>query len=121
MIQKFVPSDSAECRFCTHPYEVPDLVGIWLGSDPLVICASHALELVKLLIDRYYPAWGQALLPSDTAEAENEACAREAEAFGRHYPTSVFPEDGTSTDCISASIYRHAAEQIAAAIRARNQ
>jgi hypothetical protein len=55
----------------------------------------------------------------EAVAAEREACAMVAESWADHYPVDVFPEDGTSIDCISAGAMRHAAQQIAAAIRAR--
>ena len=50
---------------------------------------------------------------------EREACAVVAESWADHYPTDVFPEESTSVDAISARAMRHAAQKIAAAIRAR--
>jgi hypothetical protein len=53
------------------------------------------------------------------AEAEREACAQLIERQAQHYTTDVFPEDGTSTDCISASMGRHCAKIWPEIIRAR--
>lgn len=75
MIIKFPPAEGAKCVCCKKPWAYNDLVGLFLGSELIVLCNSHALELVKLLIDRFYPVWGKALLDADTAEAEREACA----------------------------------------------
>jgi hypothetical protein len=52
-------------------------------------------------------------------DAVIEACAVAAESWVEHYPTDVFPVAGRSIGAVSARARRHAARQIAAAIRAR--
>ena len=120
MIKKFIPSDTAKCRLCTHPYEVPDLIGIWLNGEPLVICAPHALELVELLIDRYYPVWGQALMNADAVEAEREACAvvlDEKTVYLRKLQGAIAPYIGTAWTQSAIEVV----EELALAIRARRE
>lgn len=57
---KFLPSISAKCDCCggPKPEQYRDMVGFYLGRYPLVLCNSCSLELAKLLLDRFYPVWG---------------------------------------------------------------
>jgi hypothetical protein len=57
---KFNPSDGVRCDNCRGPKEnqFRDLVGIFIFGDPLVLCNSCSLDMVRLLLDRFYPAWG---------------------------------------------------------------
>ena len=56
-----------------------------------------------------------------THNAACEMCAVVAASWADHYPLDVFPEGTGTVDSISASAMRHAAKQIAAAIRARGE
>ena len=62
-----------------------------------------------------YPEFVAAVL------AEREACAKVCEKIHDWYPTKIWPEDGESLDCKSASMARLTANNCAAAIRARSE
>lgn len=47
---------------------------------------------------------------------ELRACAQVALKWAENYPEDVFPNTGTSTDCISARMARHTSKMIAAQI-----
>ena len=66
-------------------------------------------------VDLARQAWNAALA------AAFEESAVVADEWALHYPTCIFPEYGTSVDCMSAAAMRHASEQIAARIRARGE
>ena len=77
-MRKFIPPETSKCIFCggPHPGKFRDLVGIWVGFVRIAICHSCALDLVRLLLDRFYPIWGDGpvhdLMAGPTTPPPNE-------------------------------------------------
>ena len=59
-IHTFTPVDTVRCTACGGPEEgkYRDMVGLWIRKDSLVLCNSCAYDLVRILLDRFYPIWG---------------------------------------------------------------
>lgn len=73
-LKKFIPHPDSKCFLCAQEGREPeyiDLVGLEIGTHRIVICNSHALDLVNLLLDRFYPVWGDGPL-FDKVRAEQE-------------------------------------------------
>ena len=83
----------------------------WVFSQPPEVVIRHLRERPEL--------WDA--LCEEIGNNVREGCAVIAQEWAKHYPISVFPEDGTSIDCQSASAMRHASKVIAAAIRERGE
>lgn len=82
------------------------VLGVGLSPRQELELDYHAIHIAKF---RH--------IPQARIDALEEA-AKAAEHWGSFFPTSVFPENGTSVDCVSAAMGRQAAKQIALAIRA---
>lgn len=102
-------------NFCTACKAKPtedhfcDLVTISVDGRAFTICHDCAHELIGRLIGRYYPLWGQAVMNADAVDAENEACARIADAEAERQ------KNWRSDEVVQTAI------EIAAAIRARRK
>lgn len=63
---KFIPASGDSCTNCGGQ---SDLVGLQVNTERLILCNSCALALVELLLDRYYPIWGNGPLYDQVKKA----------------------------------------------------
>lgn len=70
---KFNPTEEETCNACHGPKEgqFRDMVGIGMGHR-LVLCDSCALDLVTILLDRFYARWGDGPLYDRAKEATTD-------------------------------------------------
>ena len=123
MIKKSIPEIYDKCTSCkARPSEERfcDIVGLMIGTGgPLIhLCHGCALELVKLLLGRFYALWGPGPLMEFMAsevDVEREACAEIVETAGLEWE-SMYDRPGSECIAIHPGDTRAA---WAAAIRAR--
>jgi len=83
---------------------------VTIRQEWLKYAADGIMESVEILTEEIF---------DEAMTAEREACAKIAESWAGFYPVGVFPEDGESLDCKSASVIRLIVQHIAGSIRAR--